>query len=74
MVEQLFGSCCDELKRALTAAPENTSMFSVDGGGLYLTVGLLPHATGTASFGMAVLFCPFCGVALQTREVLKRRH
>ena len=51
----------------MTGVPE--SFFRVEGNGvLYLTVGYVPTAEGRGFFEQAVLYCPFCGRQLQTRE------
>ena len=39
-----------------------------DTGVLYLTVGGVKTDRGMGWFDQAVLFCPFCGAQLQTRE------
>jgi len=50
------------------AEPPN-SMFRVEGNGvLYLSVGYVMTENGPGWFDQAVLFCPFCGAQLQTRE------
>lgn len=62
-----FGSCCEDLRDAMNAPPE--SFFRVEEGGvLYLTVGYVQTEQGPGFFDQAVLFCPFCGAKLQTRE------
>jgi len=44
-------------------------MFRVEGNGvLYLSVGYVMTENGPGWFDQAVLFCPFCGAQLQTRE------
>jgi hypothetical protein len=50
------------------------SFFRVeDNGVLYLTIGYMQTDKGPAWFDQAVLFCPFCGNELQTREQIQRR-
>ena len=62
-----FGSCCKDLRAAMSEPP--VSMFQVnDAGVLYLAVGYVETEQGPSWFDMAVLFCPFCGARLQTRE------
>lgn len=61
-----FGTCCSDLKDAMTSIPE--SFFRVeDNGVLYLTVGFVPTEEGPGFFDQAVLHCPFCGKQLQDR-------
>jgi hypothetical protein len=66
-----FGSCCKDLDDAMTQVPR--SFFRVeDNGVLLLTVGYVQTEQGPGWFDQAVLFCPFCGVQLQTREAIAR--
>jgi len=59
-----FGSCCKDLKDAMTKVPK--SFFRVeDNGVLYLTVGYVQTDDGPGFFDQAVLYCPFCGKKLQ---------
>jgi hypothetical protein len=45
------------------------SFFRIESKGvLYLTVGYLSTEDGPGFFDHAVLYCPFCGQQLQTRE------
>jgi len=67
----LFGSCCKELKDAVTVP--TTSMFRLERNGVfYLTVGHAETPQGNGWLDQAVIFCPFCGKQLQTREEIKR--
>jgi hypothetical protein len=66
-----FGSCCNDLADAISQPPN--SLFRVDDGVLYLTVGYIETEEGVGWFEQAVLFCPFCGMRLQTREEISRR-
>ena len=67
-----FGSCCADLKDAMTA-PEN-SMFRVeDNGVLYFSVGYVATDQGPGWFDQAVIFCPFCGKQLQSKEDIARK-
>lgn len=40
-------------------------------GVLYLTVGSVETEQGTGWMDQAVLFCPFCGETLQTKEEIR---
>jgi hypothetical protein len=63
----MFGTCCAELKGAMSEVPE--SFFRTEENGIfYLTVGYVPTENGPGFFDQAVLFCPFCGSTLQTKE------
>ncbi len=67
-----FGTCCTDLRLAL--APGVTPLLRVQPDGvLYLAVGAMETADGTAWFDQPVLFCPFCGSQLQNREEIARR-
>jgi hypothetical protein len=45
-----------------------------ENGVLYVTVGYAEKEEGKSwSFDHAVIFCPFCGKQLQTREEIKRK-
>jgi len=39
-----------------------------DNGVLYVTVGYMETEKGPGFFDQAVIFCPFCGKQLQTKE------
>jgi hypothetical protein len=71
-VGQTFGSCCTDLNDALEQPPH--SLFRVEENGvLYLTVGYAETEQGTGFFEQAVLYCPFCGTQLQTREEIQEQ-
>jgi hypothetical protein len=71
MTSERFGSCCKDLQEAMTTPP--TSLFRVEENHvLYLTIGFGETSQGTAWFDQAVLFCPFCGSQLQTREEIRK--
>jgi hypothetical protein len=65
-----FGTCCKDLADAITDVPH--SFFRVESNGvLYLSVGYTQTEQGPGFFDQAILFCPFCGVELQTRETIR---
>jgi hypothetical protein len=67
-----FGACCADLSAAMTQ-PE-TSMFRVESNGVfYVSVGYVSTPQGPGWFDQAVLFCPFCGAELQTRNEIAAR-
>jgi hypothetical protein len=52
---------------------EATRFFRVeDNGVLYIVVGMVQTTDGPGWFDQAVLFCPFCGTRLQTREAISQ--
>jgi len=61
-----FGSCCDDLKRALTVPPNPLFRIS-ESGVLYLTVGYVQSDQSLGWMDHAVIFCPFCGKRLQSK-------
>ena len=68
---QQFGGCCADLKRAMEL--EATRLLRIeDNGVLYLSVGVAETPDGLGWFDQAVLFCPFCGKALQSRDAIAR--
>ena len=62
-----FGTCCKDLKDAMEQPP-NRFFRADDNGILDLTVGYMNTEQGPGFYDQAVLFCPFCGKPLQTRE------
>lgn len=65
-----FGSCCNDLRKAMTGPPE--SLFRVEPDGvLFLSVGYARTERGVGWFDAAVFFCPFCGAKLQDRSTLR---
>ena len=67
-----FGSCCEDLDKAMTSPPN--SFFRIeDNGVLYLTIGFVQTSDGPGWFDQAVIFCPFCGWQLQTREEVRKK-
>jgi hypothetical protein len=52
--------------------PPNSSFRVEDNGVLYLSVGYVTTPEGPGWFDQAVLFCPFCGAQLQTKEEIQR--
>jgi len=64
----MFGSCCDDLRAAIEDVPESFFRVEESIGVFFLAVGYAPTEDGPAFFDQAVLFCPFCGTPLQTRE------
>ena len=67
-----FGSCCNDMQDALTLPPEKLLRVE-DNGVLYLAVGYANTDQGVGWFDQAVLFCPFCGTALQSHAEIQHR-
>ena len=68
-----FGSCCKDLKDAM-GVPAHSMFRAESNGVLYLTVGYADNPQGRGwLFDHAVIFCPFCGKQLQTKEDIKRK-
>jgi len=65
-----FGSCCKELKDAINAPP-NSLLRATEWGVLYMTVGYVQSDEGLGWMDQVVMFCPFCGKQLQSREEIR---
>jgi hypothetical protein len=68
-----FGTCCEELNKAMTTPPQRFFFVSEETSRLMLTVGAVETEEGTGWFDSVVFFCPFCGTQLQTREEIKEK-
>jgi len=69
----VFGTCCVDLKAAMADVPESTFRVEKENGVFYLVVGYMLTEDGPAFYDQAVLFCPFCGTSLQTKEGVAAR-
>lgn len=80
-----LGGCCDGMKKAIDGDFRSHFHIQEDNGVLYLSIGHLDIKQGqeympgrTAEkdmigwFDQAVMYCPFCGVELQTKDSIKR--
>jgi hypothetical protein len=66
-----FGTCCKDLKDAMTSPPN--SFFRVEENGvLYMTIGYIATQQGPGWFDQAVIFCPFCGRKIQDKDEIAR--
>ena len=64
-----FGSCCEELKDAMSGEEFEPLITAGDDGVLYMSVGLVElEDEEPGMVDHPVFFCPFCGKGLQTRE------
>ena len=66
-----FGTCCSDMEQAMNHGA-NRLLRVEDNGVLYMSVGYAETTEGPGWFDQAVLFCPFCGVPLQSREQIAR--
>ena len=66
-----FGACCPDMQHATSHGA--TRLLRVeDNGVFYMAVGVAETPEGLGWFDQAVLFCPFCGIPLQTREQIAK--
>ena len=71
VTRQPFGTCCPDMQHATTHGASHLIRME-DNGVIYMAVGVAETPDGLGWFDQAVLFCPFCGVELQTREEVAR--
>lgn len=60
-----FGDCCEDMADALGFEDGKTLTTNAEGV-LYLTVAAVETDDGPGFYDIAVSFCPFCGVQLQS--------
>lgn len=71
--EEEFGSCCAELKEAMSDQDREPLIAVGEDGILYMSVGYLEvEGEETVYWDHPVFFCPFCGTELQAREDLRQ--
>ncbi len=69
-----FGSCCEELKDAMSGEEFEPLITLGDDGVLYMSVGLVElDEDEPGMVDHPVFFCPFCGQGLQTPEEVKEK-
>lgn len=69
-----FGSCCSELKDAMSGEEFEPLITEGDDGVLYMSVGLVElEEEEPGMVDHPVFFCPFCGKGLQTQEEVKAK-
>ena len=69
-----FGSCCEELKEALTSQDFDPLITVGDDDVLYMSVGLIDLEDEDASIvDHPIFFCPFCGSKLQSPDEVKNK-
>ena len=65
---QSFGSCCGELKDAMSGEEFEPLLTVGEDGVLYMSVGLIDlEDEEPGMVDHPLFFCPFCGTKLQTR-------
>jgi hypothetical protein len=70
-VRKPFGSCCSEMRDTLDLNGQRLLRVE-DNGLLYMAVGYVETPDGVGWFDHAVLFCPFCGSLLQSRDQIQK--
>lgn len=69
-----FGSCCDELKEAMSGEDFEPLITVGEGGILYMSVGLIEMEDDEPGMiDHPVFFCPFCGTKLQTADDVRAK-
>jgi hypothetical protein len=70
-----FGSCCAELKDAMSGEEFEPLITVGDDGVLYMSVGLidLEQENEPGMVDHPLFFCPFCGASLQTVEEVRAK-
>jgi hypothetical protein len=70
-----FGSCCGELKDAMSGEEFEPLLTVGDDGVLYMSVGLidLEQEDEPGMVDHPIFFCPFCGAKLQTVEEVRAK-
>ena len=69
-----FGSCCSELKEAMSGTDFEPLITVSDDGVLYMSVGMLDMEDDEPGIVDHPLFyCPFCGTKLQTAEDIRAK-
>ena len=64
-----FGSCCSELKEALTSGDFEPLITIGEDGVLYMSVGIIELEDEDANMvDHPIFFCPFCGTKLQAPD------
>jgi hypothetical protein len=69
-----FGSCCAELKEAMSGREFEPLITVGPDGILYISVGLIEAAEeDPVTVDHPLFFCPFCGARQQTAEEVRSR-
>ena len=71
---QSFGSCCAELKDAMSGEEFEPLITVGEDGVLYMSVGLVDlEDEEPGMVDHPLFFCPFCGTKLQTAEEVRAK-
>lgn len=71
--EEEFGSCCTELKEAMSGKEFDPLIVVGEDGILYMSVGLIDiEGEEPGMVDHPVFFCPFCGTELQARDEMRQ--
>ena len=66
-----IGSCCSDLKEAMS---EPNSFFLMgENGVFYMTISYVDTEDGPAFMDQALIFCPFCGTQVQSKEQIAQK-
>lgn len=74
MADHNFGSCCEELKDAMSGEDFEPLLTVAEDGVLYMSVGLVDMEDDEP--GMVdhpVFFCPFCGTKVQSVDDVRAK-
>jgi len=72
--EHNFGSCCSDLKEAMSGDDFEPLISVGEDGILYLSVGLIDlEEEEPAIVDHPLFFCPFCGTKLQSPEAVRAK-
>ena len=71
---QSFGSCCEELKEAMSGEEFEPLITVGDDGVLYISVGLVElEDEEPGMVDHPIFFCPFCGKGVQTPDEVRAK-
>ncbi|MBL8844473.1 MAG: hypothetical protein JNN24_01765 [Hyphomicrobium zavarzinii] len=71
---QSFGSCCEELKEAMSGEEFEPLITVGDDGVLYMSVGLVElEDEEPGMVDHPIFFCPFCGKGVQTPDEVRAK-
>lgn len=71
---QSFGSCCEELKEAMSGEEFEPLITVGEDGVLYMSVGLVElEDEEPGMVDHPIFFCPFCGKGVQTPDEVRAK-
>jgi hypothetical protein len=69
-----FGTCCSELKEAMSGEEFEPLITVASDGVLYMSVGLIDlEEDEPGMVDHPLFFCPFCGTRLQTQDEVRAK-